>query len=170
MLRTVRQAEQSTARSWHARDALALGQRSQQQRQLDNYRIQHGDEVVANRKMKPTLRLRHLESSPSDSGPKSVPATMTRPDVARSIPAMRLSSVVLPEPDGPINARNSPCGTSRLRPSELNLQAITLIHLAQVLYADGNGCGRRWGCTHEISNAYICVYTYVVALRLALNF
>ena len=34
----------------------------------------------------------------------STPATRILPDVGWSMPAMRLSSVVLPEPDGPISA------------------------------------------------------------------
>ena len=50
--------------------------------------------------MKPTLRLRHFASAPSESWPTSVPATTTRPAVGRSIPAIRFSSVVLPDPDG----------------------------------------------------------------------
>src|SRR5436309_3378242 len=37
------------------------------------------------------------------------------PDVGWSRPAIRLSNVVLPEPDGPIRARNSPSATSRFR-------------------------------------------------------
>src|SRR5437764_9431030 len=35
------------------------------------------------------------------------------PPVGVSSPAMRFKSVVLPEPDGPMRARNSPAGTSR---------------------------------------------------------
>jgi hypothetical protein len=41
----------------------------------------------------------------------SLPSTMTCPRVGRSMPAIRFSSVVLPEPEGPINARKSPRGT-----------------------------------------------------------
>lgn len=44
------------------------------------------------------------------------PITM-RPDVARSIVAMQLSSVVLPDPDGPMMATNSPDSTSKLTPA-----------------------------------------------------
>src|ERR1700722_12182086 len=40
---------------------------------------------------------------------------MIRPSLGLSSPAIRLSRVVLPEPLGPISARNSPSGTSRLR-------------------------------------------------------
>ncbi len=71
--------------------------------------------------MNPTLRLRHLASAPSDSWPTSVPATITLPDVGRSMPAIRFSSVVLPEPDGPMSATNSPSGTSRLNPSSTTM-------------------------------------------------
>ncbi len=38
---------------------------------------------------------------------------MMRPDVARSRSAMTRSSVVLPQPDGPIRETNSPCPTFR---------------------------------------------------------
>src|SRR5499427_4439061 len=41
------------------------------------------------------------------------PPTSTVPPVGVSSPPMRLSSVVLPEPDGPISARKSPAGISR---------------------------------------------------------
>src|SRR5215470_3548046 len=41
------------------------------------------------------------------------PPTSTAPAVGVSRPPIRLSSVVLPEPEGPINARKSPDGMSR---------------------------------------------------------
>jgi len=47
--------------------------------------------------------------------------TVTVPLVGRSIPAIRLSSVVLPEPDGPMRATKSPSGTCRLRPSSTTM-------------------------------------------------
>ena len=40
---------------------------------------------------------------------------LTVPLVGRSSPPIRFSSVLLPEPDGPISARNSPAGTFRCR-------------------------------------------------------
>ena len=46
----------------------------------------------------------------------SLPSTTMRPPVGRSMPAMRLSSVVLPEPDGPMSARKSPRGTASVTP------------------------------------------------------
>jgi hypothetical protein len=49
---------------------------------------------------------------PLDGGP----ATRTEPDVGRSSPAARFSSVVLPEPDGPTTATNSPLWTSSETP------------------------------------------------------
>src|ERR1700754_3890949 len=39
------------------------------------------------------------------------------PPEISSRPARQLSSVDLPQPDGPSSTRNSPCPTSRLRPS-----------------------------------------------------
>src|SRR5678815_1719424 len=40
---------------------------------------------------------------------------LTEPLVGRSRPPIRFKRVLFPEPDGPINARNSPFGTVRLR-------------------------------------------------------
>ena len=37
---------------------------------------------------------------------------------------IRLSSVVLPEPDGPISARKSPCGISRLTPFSTSMRSL----------------------------------------------
>ena len=45
----------------------------------------------------------------------SWPPMMISPEVGVSMPAMRFSRVVLPEPDGPMSERNSPRGTSRDR-------------------------------------------------------
>ena len=44
--------------------------------------------------------------------PRSWPSTLTRPALAVSMPATRLSSVLLPEPLGPTIATNSPASTS----------------------------------------------------------
>src|SRR5688572_4747412 len=41
------------------------------------------------------------------------PSTSMLPSVGRSSPPMRLSSVVLPEPEGPMSATKSPRGSSR---------------------------------------------------------
>ena len=46
---------------------------------------------------------------------RSAPPIQTSPRLGLSRPAIRLSSVVLPEPDGPMMPRNSPSATSRLR-------------------------------------------------------
>src|SRR5262249_29448862 len=56
---------------------------------------------------------RKRASSSSPSRVISTPATMIRPAVGRSRPAMSPSSVDLPLPDGPATARNCPGGTSR---------------------------------------------------------
>ncbi len=40
------------------------------------------------------------------------PCTVTSPDVACSKPAISLSSVLFPLPEGPTSTRNSPAGTS----------------------------------------------------------
>src|SRR5262249_18198201 len=59
-------------------------------------------------------RARHLASAPSPSESMRWPATLIVPSVGESSPPMRLSSVVLPEPEGPMSARKSPCAMSRL--------------------------------------------------------
>src|SRR5262245_54544822 len=45
------------------------------------------------------------------------------PPVGLSSPPMRLSNVVLPEPDGPIKARNSPSGMPRLTPFSTSIRS-----------------------------------------------
>src|SRR5688572_12111334 len=59
--------------------------------------------------------LRHAARRERDSADSSTPPILRLPDVGRSMPAIRLSSVVLPLPDGPISARNVPASTSRSR-------------------------------------------------------
>src|SRR4026208_2039337 len=58
--------------------------------------------------MKPTCAARQSASSPSPSAAISMPPTRKMPESGLSIPAIRLSSVVLPEPEGPISAVKSP--------------------------------------------------------------
>ncbi len=47
----------------------------------------------------------------------SSPSSRMRPSVGVSKPASMRSSVVLPQPDGPSSAKNSPCAMSSDRPS-----------------------------------------------------
>jgi hypothetical protein len=63
----------------------------------------------------PTCCPRQAASPDSDREPRSAPAARTVPEVGRSIPASRFSNVVLPLPDRPTTATNSPCAMSRLR-------------------------------------------------------
>src|SRR6516165_7846884 len=65
--------------------------------------------------MKPILRVRQEASWASFMRETHCPPIQTSPRSGLSRPAMRLSSVVLPEPDGPMMPRNSPSATSRLR-------------------------------------------------------
>ena len=51
----------------------------------------------------------------------STPPTVIEPQSARSSPAMRLSSVLLPEPEGPISARNSPAAMESEIPSSTGM-------------------------------------------------
>ena len=61
-----------------------------------------------NWKTTPMLRPRQMASWPSRSLCTGVPATTTSPGVGRSMPVIMLISVVLPLPDLPITATNSP--------------------------------------------------------------
>src|SRR5512140_3324868 len=63
--------------------------------------------------MKPTFALRHFARAASLIFETSASPTRIRPEVGRSIPAMRFRSVVLPEPDGPMSATKSPSSTLR---------------------------------------------------------
>jgi hypothetical protein len=62
--------------------------------------------------MKPTLLARQSARPPSPSVAMSTPPISMVPLVGWSMPAMRLSRVLLPEPEGPISATNSPAITS----------------------------------------------------------
>src|SRR5690606_20171775 len=55
---------------------------------------------------------RQSASSDSDSAVMSSPSTRSSPLSGLSIPAIRLSSVLLPDPEGPISAVNSPAAMS----------------------------------------------------------
>src|SRR6185295_11138045 len=91
---------------------LGLGERGEQQRQLDVLvGGEHWNQVV------------ELKHEPDVPGPPTGelrfaqlrdvrPATVTAPASGRSMPAIRFSSVVFPDPEGPIKPRNSPSGTS----------------------------------------------------------
>src|SRR4051812_18374775 len=59
--------------------------------------------------------LRQAASFARERPDSSTPSIVSVPDVGRSMPAIRFSSVVLPLPDGPIKARNEPASTSRSR-------------------------------------------------------
>src|ERR1700756_4353105 len=66
----------------------------------------------------PTLRPRNRASASSSSRPRSWPATVTVPESGRSSPAITISRVDLPEPDGPTSPTASPraiCRSMSLR-------------------------------------------------------
>jgi len=62
--------------------------------------------------MKPTVPARQSASSRSLSRVMSTPSKRSSPESGLSMPAIRLSSVDLPDPDGPISPRKSPARTS----------------------------------------------------------
>src|SRR6516165_4889732 len=63
--------------------------------------------------MKPTLADRQAASSASDMRVMSAPPTRMVPLSALSMPATRFRRVLLPEPEGPMSARNSPSAMSK---------------------------------------------------------
>ena len=67
---------------------------------------------------------RQRESWPPESAAMLVPATSTEPPDGVSRPPIRLSSVVLPEPDGPISATKSPCGIWRFTPFSTSIRSL----------------------------------------------
>src|SRR6185436_8205992 len=58
------------------------------------------------------LRARYALRSLSDNDARSTPSTLTTPLSTVSRPLRQLSSVVLPQPDGPMIATMSPLGTA----------------------------------------------------------
>src|SRR5436309_437329 len=71
---------------------------------------------LKNWKMKPTLERRYLTRSPSPRSTRLEPFTSILPAVGRSIPPIRLSNVVLPQPEGPCTATSSLSATCMSRP------------------------------------------------------
>ena len=65
----------------------------------------------------PMFRRRNSVSCWSSIVPMSVPLTITRPESGRARPAIRCSSVLLPDPLAPMTAMNRPWATSMLIPS-----------------------------------------------------
>src|SRR3954466_5484001 len=77
--------------------------------------------------MKPMLAARQAASSPSERPSMRWSATAISPASARSMPPSRLSSVVLPEPDGPMTAMKSPRGIARSRWSKIEIVSLPLV-------------------------------------------
>src|SRR5512137_2484195 len=75
--------------------------------------------------MKPTCCARQWANSASSRAAMSTPATRMLPLSALSMPASRLSRVLFPEPDGPINARNSPSAISKLMSCRTGISWLT---------------------------------------------
>ncbi len=67
-------------------------------------------------KTKPTWRALQAVSLWAERAVISSPDTATLPVVGRSSPPSRFRSVVLPEPEGPMKATNSPGSMSRFKP------------------------------------------------------
>jgi hypothetical protein len=65
---------------------------------------------------KPTFSRRYFSSARSAAPTSSSPSTTTLPPVGRSTPPSRLSSVVLPQPLGPMMATAWPGSTDQSRP------------------------------------------------------
>ena len=63
---------------------------------------------------KPSRSRRNLASSDSDRSATLTPSSRIFPALMASMVEMQLSRVVLPEPEAPMMARNSPASTSKL--------------------------------------------------------
>ena len=72
----------------------------------------------------PTLRPRKRASVSSLSVPNASPATTTEPVSARSNPAVTMSRVDLPEPDGPTSAVTVPGGAVKETPWRTGLPSV----------------------------------------------
>ena len=73
------------------------------------------------------LAARQRARSPSDSRSMRRPAISISPASGRSMPPSRLSSVVLPDPEGPMTAAKSPGGIARLSPSKMLIGSLPLL-------------------------------------------
>jgi hypothetical protein len=77
-----------------------------------------------NWKTKPMCRARQRDSfAPRRLLIVSPPMSMV-PSEGASSPPSRLSSVVLPDPEGPISARKSPCGIERFTPCRTSMRSL----------------------------------------------
>ncbi len=123
-----RRARRPTAPSARACLRSADRQLRQQQRQLDVARRgQHRQQVV---------QLEDEADVPRAPGRRACRPTSCRcdrrrprsiPSVGVSSPPIRLSSVVLPEPDGPISARKSPDGMSSVTPWSTSMRSLAAV-------------------------------------------
>src|ERR1700722_985819 len=94
--------------------------------------------VIPSRRLKnwktiPMWRRRSWDSSSSVRPVTSSPATVIVPSSATSSPAIRLSSVDLPQPEGPINATKSPEWTTRLTPRSARTGAFSASKVLRTL-------------------------------------
>src|SRR5439155_14111115 len=93
---------------------------------------------------KPTVCARYAARSPSRSTRRA--PTWIEPPSGRSSAPIRLSSVDLPQPDGPVSATNSPgarrsetSSSARIRPPSKLLLTCSTTTSAPATSADGNG-------------------------------
>ena len=102
---------------------------------------------LKNWKTMPMCWRRMMASSFSSMPTSDSPATTTSPSSGTSRPAMMLSSVDLPQPDGPITATNSPWRTVEVgaaqRPHRRGVLLEGAVHAAH-LDGGGDAGRRRW--------------------------
>ena len=101
-----------------------LRQLGQQQRQLDvALGGEHRQQVVELEDEADVLRAPARQLAARQRADVRA-ADFDPPPVGWSSPPIRLSSVVLPEPDGPISARKSPCGMSSVTPFSTSMRSL----------------------------------------------
>ena len=101
----------------------ALRQLRQQQGKLHVSLSRQDGQQVIELKDEPDVLRSPPDSRPPPSSLIRTPPTSTAPPVGESRPPIKLSKVVLPEPEGPISARKSPFGMSRFHALQ-NLDAL----------------------------------------------
>src|ERR1700722_6752206 len=121
--------------------------------------------VMPSRRLKnwktiPMWRRRSCESSSSVRPVTSSPATVIVPSSATSSPAIKLRSVDLPHPEGPISATKSPDGTTRFAPRSARTGAFSASNVFRTFSATkasmSASFSRRDVGTTSVAYQFVC--------------
>src|SRR5215467_5478725 len=108
--------------------------------------------------MMPTASRRKRARPSSSSVARSVPSTWMRPALGRTRPAVVISSVVLPEPDGPIRLAVSPADRRSDTPlstltAPAALVSVTSMPSSRIMAASAGTVMRSWTGFNDSSGA-----------------